>query len=73
MKCLCLEDIRKIKVKAFMSEVLFMNGFQLNLEKSYFIQGRTWPGVREWERNVGDHIDLSAKSLPRSGISYLCG
>lgn len=56
-----------------MSEVLFMNGFQLNLEKSYFIQGELSPGVREWERNVGDHIDLSAKSLPRSGISYLCG
>ena len=56
-----------------MSEVLFMNGFQLNLEKRYFNQGELSPGAREWERNVGDHIDLSAKSLPRSGISYLCG
>ena len=56
-----------------MSEVLFMNGFQLNLEKRYFNQGELSPGVRERERNVGDHIDLSAKSLPRSGISYLCG
>ena len=53
-----------------MSEVLFMNGFQLNLEKRYFNQGELSPGAREWERNVGDHIDLSAKSLPRSGISF---
>ena len=55
-----------------MSEVLFMNGFQLNLEKRYFIQGELSPGVRERERNVGDHIDLPAKSLPRCGISNLC-
>ena len=59
-------------MKAFMSEVLFMNGFQLNLEKRYFIQGELSPGVRERERNVGDHIDLPAKSLPRCGISNLC-